>query len=357
MQSTVDSIIRIKNETEDNVLTTLEKFRAVQDIPVAGLDFQYVENDEIELTLKYSLDIFDKTVTHFLAVLYGELPYMKGFGSLRFVGLDVPDEVYSWFGGPQFGIDGIQSRFHCQDFPFLMSVIKPSVDPMIDQEGQVDKLSGPLEAGFHAVKDDEMLGSLSKLSLWDRVKLAAEHPGYIPAVNLDRLADFERVVSNEDVSMIILNASIIGFPLLNQIRQISRIPILSHLSLQGSFNSTFSPGLYAFLHRLFGCDAFITAIGDSGYYAASRAGELEMSKCLTEPLPIRRTLPLLTGGARLHNVCEIMEPYEREAIPYGLVFGSLVYNSDFSPMIMAERVKDAVLQAKEKLTCQKQTDP
>ena len=196
MRPTVNSIMRIRDEIEENVLATLEKFKAVQDIPVAGLDVQYIDSQEIELTLEYSLDVFDKTVTNFLAVLYGELPYMKGFGSLRFVGLDVPDEVYSWFNGPQFGIDGIKPRFHCQHFPFLMSVIKPSVDPMIDREGQVSKLTGPLEAGFHAVKDDEMLGSLSRLSLWDRVELAAQNPGYIPAVNLDRLADFTPVFTN-----------------------------------------------------------------------------------------------------------------------------------------------------------------
>ena len=43
MRSTVNSIIRIKNEIEENVLATLEKFKAMQDIPVAGLDFQYIE--------------------------------------------------------------------------------------------------------------------------------------------------------------------------------------------------------------------------------------------------------------------------------------------------------------------------
>lgn len=353
MVSTVNSTIHIKNEKEESVLTTIEKFRTVQDIPIENLDFRHVGTDKIELTLKYPLDAFDKTVTHFLSVLYGELPYMKGFGSLRFVELEVPNEVYSWFAGPQFGVDGIQSRFHCTQSPFLMSVIKPSVDPTATRETQVSKFVGPLEAGFHGVKDDEMLGSFNRLSVWDRIELATQNFGYIPAVNLDQLTDFERIVSDKRVSMIIVNASILGFPLLNQIRRVSRIPILSHLSLQGSFNNTFSPSLYAFLHRLFGCDAFITAIGDNGYYIASKACELAMTKCLTDPLPIRKTLPLLAGGARLHNIHNIMEPYEQGAIPYGLVFGSLIYNSDESPKVMAKQVKDIVLQTKKALARQR----
>ena len=139
-----------------------------------------------------------------------------------------------------------------------------------------------------------------------------------------------------------VNASIIGFPLLNQVRQLTSVPILSHLSLQGTFNPSFSPALYAFLHRLFWCDAFITTIGDSGYYNASYADELDIVEILTSELAIKKPLPILSGRARLHNLKEIMAPYEKNHLPYGLAFGALIFNSDQNPQDMAKQVTQVI---------------
>ena len=338
MKSTINSVLRIRSETRGDVLATFNKFKAVQDIPCEDIECRIIDRENLELTIRYPLEVFDRTVTHFMAVLFGELPYMRGLNSLRFMRLELPEEVFAWFGGPKFGVDGIKRRFGFDEFPFLMSIIKPSVDLSRDKPAQERKLSGPLEAGFHAVKDDEASGNVGNLTVSDRVSLAARHKGYVPAINLDTYEDFELILSDERLSMVILNASIIGFPLLNRLRKITKVPILSHLSLQGTFNQSFSPGLYAFLHRLFGCDAFIIAIGDSGYYGASKQDELDMVESVTSHLPIRRTLPLLAGGARLHNIEGIMAPYERGNIPYGLVFGSLIFNSAQSPGIMAGQV-------------------
>ncbi len=347
MKPTINSTIWIRNEKKENIINTLNKFKAVQDIPFDEIDHRLIEGDCIELTIKYPLAVFDGSVTQFIAVLFGELPYMRGFGSLRFVDLELPDEVYSWFQGPQFGADGIKFRFGFDKFPFLMSIIKPSVDLSVDSTTQESKLRGPLEAGFHAVKDDEMLGNYSGcLTLADRLTLAVTNRGYVPALNLDSYDEFASALTDDRVMMAVLNASIIGFPLLNRLRKISRIPILSHLSLQGTFNQSFSPRLYAFLHRLFGCDAFITAIGEAGYYGASKQDEADMVDSLTKPLPIKATLPLLTGGARLQNLFELMSPYEEKSVPYGLVMGSFIFNSDESPKSMAQKVVQAIASAK-----------
>ena len=33
-----------------------------------------------------------------MAVLFGELAFMRSFGKLTFTNLEIPEEVYSWFG-------------------------------------------------------------------------------------------------------------------------------------------------------------------------------------------------------------------------------------------------------------------
>ncbi len=350
MTETIDSTIRMRNVKKEEVLATLNKFKAMQDVPYTEIECAVVGDSAIDLTIKYPTEIFDKTVAQFMAALFGELPYMRGFGDLRFMRLDLPVEVFGWFGGPRFGAEGIRKRFGFNEFPFLMSIVKPSVDLERDREGQREKFTGPLAAGFHAVKDDEMQASLPNLTVDDRLALAAEHKGYIPALNLDDFERYREILSDERLSMILVNASIIGFPMLNRLCRETRVPVLSHLSMQGTYDRTFSPGLYAFLHRLFGCDAFITAIGEAGYYNASKQDEIDMVEALTVGAPISKTLPLLAGGARDHNLEPIMAPYEKSGIPYGLVFGSFVFNSEWSPRIMAEKVVDAVRLVKGDMT-------
>lgn len=342
MKTTVNSIIRIQNEDFANILATLNKFKAVQDIPCEDIEYEKIDEFTVELIVKYPLAIFDRSVTQFLAILFGELPYQRGFGTLRFMKLELPEEVLTWFQGPKFGVEGIKQQFGFKQFPFLMSIIKPSIDPSVDQTTLEQRLQGPLAAGFHAVKDDEMQGNLPNLPLSKRFSLAVEHKGYIPAINVDDIDTFKKFLSDERLTMVLVNASIIGFPLLNQIRRITSVPILSHLSLQGTFNSSFSPALYACLHRLFGCDAFITAIGDSGYYNASHADELDIVEILTSELVIKKTLPILSGGARLHNLKEIIAPYENKNFPYGLAFGALIFNSDQNPKDMAKQVMQVI---------------
>jgi len=133
-----------------------------------------------------------------------------------------------------------------------------------------------------------------------------------------------------------------GFPTLNQLRKSTRVPILSHLSMQGVYATCFSHRLYAFLHRLFGSDAFISPIGETHYYRASKADETEMVKAFTSELPVAQTLPLMTGGGSMSNLARLMTPYETAKVPYGIVLGGLIFNSDKPPKEMASAVVQRV---------------
>src|SRR5207302_805843 len=136
-------------------------------------------------------------------------------------------------------------------------------------------------------------------------------------------------------------------PILHLRSKSTQVPLLSHLSMQGVFATCFSHRLYALLHRLFGSDAFITPIGDTHYYRASKEDEVEMVSVFTSELPVAKTLPLLTGGGSLDNLATVMTPYESSKVPYGIVLGGLIFNSQKTPREMARSVLQKVAEVKD----------
>ena len=344
---TVNLTLCLKNANKIKAVGFIKKLQDLNDIPLQYLDIRYLNKNEIEVEIGYGLKVFDRTVSQFMAVLFGEFPLMRNFGEVKFKDLHLPVDVWQWFGGPQFGAEVILKKSGAMNYPVLMAIIKPSIGEFLTIENIKDSVDLSVEGGFHFVKDDEMQGDFDYAPLASRLKLATEINGYVPTVNLDSESDYERAVDNKKINMILVNASVIGFPLLNTIAKKTKVPILSHLSLQGTYYPSFSPKLYALLHRLFGCDAFITPMGDKDYYRVSRKEELEMSEVLTCDFPAKKTLPFLTGGGNLRNISQTAQPYEQADMPYGMVFGTLIYNSDESPKKMASLVSEQVRMMKD----------
>jgi len=285
-------------------------------------------------------------VGQFMAMLFGEIPFMRAFGQARFEDLALPPEVYDWFGGPAFGAEAVLKRFGAVEPPLLIAILKPSLDLDSTLEQLEARIAGPIGGGFHAAKDDEMQGDFPNVPLQARLALAARNRHYIPAINLDDPAAFREVLANPELGMVIVNPTILGFPLLHELRKTTKVPILGHLSMQGIYATCFSHRIYAQLHRLFGCDAFIIPIGETHYYRASKEDEHEIAGALTSELPIAKTLPMLTGGGSLRNLASMMTPYETTNTPYGIVLGGLIFNSDKPPLEMARTVVQQVSEIK-----------
>lgn len=340
--STINSIVKLEDIEPNAVSDSIKHLKEIEDLPYKNIQMNNTSDSAVELKIHYPLGIFDKGVSQFISVIFGELAFMKKFGKLTFVNLELPEEVYTWFGGPRFGIGGIKERFNLDEFPFLVGIIKPSLGAFLNMRIIEEKISSALRGGLHAVKDDEMQGNLTNTSLEHRVNLAAKLRKYIPTINVDTFEEYAVILTRTEIGMILINASIIGFPMLNVLAKRTKIPILSHVAMQGTYQYSFSPRIFALLHRLFGCDGYITPIGDAGYFRINKQEEREMVEELTKDLPIKKTLPLLTGGARLINLEEIISPYERMNIPYGVVFGTLIFSSGKPPEEMATLVVEKV---------------
>jgi len=183
-----------------------------------------------------------------------------------------------------------------------------------------------------------MQGDFPNLPLETRLSLAERNRQYVPAVNLDDVSAFRTVLQRSRIGMVMTNPTIMGFPTLHQLSKSTKVPILGHLSMQGIYATCFSHRIFALLHRLFGCDALISPIGNTHYYRASKNDEADMVNTFTAPLPIAQTLPLLTGGGSMENLASIMAPYEAARLPYGIVLGGLIFNSQKPPKEMAQAV-------------------
>lgn len=338
----------LEGARKDSVLDLIKRQKEIEDIPYERFELQELTPTSFELQINYPLSVFDHSVTQFLAVLFGELSFMRDFGKLTVADLDLPEEVYQWFGGPKFGARVVLERFAVKDPPLLIGIIKPSLGPLLTTDRLDEKIKSALQGGLHAVKDDEMQGDLSFASLKARIALAERHLRYIPALNVDSITAFASILEKRNIPMVLVNATALGFPLVHTIRNISSIPLMSHLSLQGVYHGTFKPRVFALLHRLFGCDAMITPIGDVGYYRISKEEEREMVDALTKELPIKQTMPILCGGARVQNLEEICRAYEQQGIAYGMVFGTQIFGPGKDPIKMARAVIEKMLEIKSK---------
>jgi ribulose 1,5-bisphosphate carboxylase large subunit-like protein len=338
----IELTIIAENANEKALHKFVDDLQRLKDLPTAKIDVTRRSPSELELKIRYPLVIFDRSVNQFLAVLFGEIPFMRAFGKARFEDLDLPEEVYSWFGGPAFGASAVLERFGASRPPLLIAILKPSLDLEGDLAGLEARIAGPLAGGFHAAKDDEMQGDFRNLPLETRLALSERNPQYIPAVNLDDVSAFRQVLNRAKIGMVMTNPTIFGFPTLHELRKTTKVPILAHLSMQGIYATCFTHRIYALLHRLFGSDAFISPIGNTHYYRASKEDEAEMVNTFTSELPIAKTLPMLTGGGSMENLATIMAPYEASKQPYGIVLGGLIFNSQKSPEEMARTVVQKV---------------
>ena len=345
------STLQLENVQTDKLQKFIGHWKEIKDLPCENIKFTKINETTLIAKLYYPLNIFDKSVTQFMTVLYGELSFVTSFGKVKFIDLELPDEVYNWFLGPKFGADELKQRFSVSDWPMLIAIIKPSLSPELNIEIINEKIKSVLDGGFHGIKDDEMQGNLPYVSLKERIKLAKIFVKYIPTVNLDSVEEYKKLIGTKEskaIGMILVNASTIGFPMLHEIRKITNVPILSHVALQGVYSSSFTPKIFAKLHRLFGCDAFTNPIGEVNYFNVTRDEEKEMAIEFTKELSIKKTLPLLTGGARLNNLFDIITPYEEMKVPYGVVFGSLIFASEDTPTNMCRKTIQEVNKHKNK---------
>ncbi len=89
------STLRMEEVEIDKVTKFIGHWRKIKDLPCDDIKIKEIDKNMLQIDLFYPLDIFDKTVTQFITVLFGELSFIKIFGKVKFIDLKLPDEVYN----------------------------------------------------------------------------------------------------------------------------------------------------------------------------------------------------------------------------------------------------------------------
>src|SRR6516162_2254029 len=119
----------VAEHTDESLLHRfIEELQRLHDLPSSRIDIGRGHSSAFELRIRYPLTTFDHSVGQFMAVLFGEIPFMRAFGQARFEDLILPPEVYNWFQGPSFGASSVLERFGASEPPLLMAILKPSLD-------------------------------------------------------------------------------------------------------------------------------------------------------------------------------------------------------------------------------------
>src|SRR5271157_5436202 len=168
---TVDLTILAENADSKALHKFIADLQRLKDLPATAIDIVPRSASAFQLKIHYPLTIFDRSVGQFLAVLFGEIPFMRAFGQARFEDLTLPLQIYDWFRGPAFGATSVLERFRAAEPPMLVAILKPSLDFDQTLDGLEDRISGPIDGGFHAAKDDEMQGDFANLPLRARLQL------------------------------------------------------------------------------------------------------------------------------------------------------------------------------------------
>lgn len=208
MTKTIQTALQFKDVNQQEALALIEHWRKLTDLPVHKIEIEKIGIDALSLQANYSLDIFDHSVTQFISILFAEIPLVKPFGKVTFMDLQLPEEVYSWFQGPKFGAEGVAKRFKVKQYPLLLGIAKPSLG--LSLESIEEKINQITAGGFQVLKDDETVGDVTHASLKQRLKLAQKYPKYVPMLNLDSPEAYSGIPA--EISMIMINASVNGFP-------------------------------------------------------------------------------------------------------------------------------------------------
>src|SRR5437868_4136961 len=113
----VELTILAEHAEEKSLHKFVADLQRLSDLPSATIDVARRSPSALDLKIRYPLTIFDRSVGQFLAVLFGEIPFMRAFGRARFEDLTLPSQVYDWFRGPAFGAASVLERFGASEPP------------------------------------------------------------------------------------------------------------------------------------------------------------------------------------------------------------------------------------------------
>ncbi|KAB8027389.1 RuBisCO large subunit C-terminal-like domain-containing protein [Fluviispira multicolorata] len=210
-------------------------------------------NNYHEATVAFPIDIWHRKLSWLMTILFGKMSFFEGvqLNSVWFSN-DCFDNIN--LIGPKNNINSIRNQVGVNNKdPLLMGILKPNVG--MSSEKIAFLYVEAAEAGIHLLKDDEIRHDLSPLESLKRVALVANEAQKrnlktLYAVHLqiegNKFIEHAKSLESAGANAFLINTWITGIEVLQELRKVTSLPIMSHPALVGAFgiqeeNATIHP--------------------------------------------------------------------------------------------------------------------
>ena len=281
----------------------------------------------------FNLDMENSAFSHIWVSMVSGMSAMPNLRKYRLMDFALPDEAYSFFPGPQFGIDGTRELLGiADDEPIIGTIVKPTCGLTTDEVAKICGTSAA--AGIKFIKDDERMLNAQYCPLKERVtkvsarlKQVYEQTGnkvlYAAHITTgpDKILHQAKIAVDAGASALMLVFIAAGFESLRIVAECPdvNVPIYAHCCGKEHWSRAAGQGIdqvvVSKLARLMGGDYFrIGALG--GYFAKAEVGEATtMRPALTcEMGEIRAAVPAVSGGLDPENLPENINYFGSNAL-------------------------------------------
>lgn len=321
---TIGTWIPIPGITEEIREKYMGKVVSVFDVPALDLSTQVdTEDREYIIQIAYPSVNFGGDFPLLLTSLLGNDASTSA--QVKLLDIEFPADYVENFSGPQYGSGGIRKLTGVSERPLLLNMIKPCTG-LTPEEGAKIFYETAL-GGVDFIKDDELFGNPAYSKPWNRVKrykqaaqAAYEKTGkkalYFVNVTSGAGEILDNVKRAEDAGAdgIMLNFAAVGYSVLKQVAEVSRVPVLGHgagtgMYYEGTASGMSSPLAAGKLARLAGADIVMINTPYGGYPLQYQKYIQTISQLTLPWYELKPSMPSIGGGVHPGMV----EKYVREA--------------------------------------------
>jgi len=300
------------------------------------LDHERTGPNQGVVTFAYPLHNLDLEHSAFTGIWTSMITGMSAMPNLkkyRLLDFTLPDEVYGYFPGPRFGIEGTRAILRISEKePIIGTIVKPTVGLTTDEVAEI--CGEAAAAGIKFIKDDERMMNPAYCPLKGRVAKVArklrqvyEETGnrviYAPHITTgpDKILDAARTAVEAGANALMFVFIAAGFESLRLVAENPdvAVPIYAHCCGKEHWSRAEGQGIdqrvVAKLARMMGGDYFrIGALG--GYFAKHEVGEAAVLKpALTDTMGnLLPAVPAVSGGLDPGNLGENIRYFGTDAL-------------------------------------------
>jgi 2,3-diketo-5-methylthiopentyl-1-phosphate enolase len=264
------------------------------------------KKDYFDVTLAFPWSTWHGRLSWLVTLLFGKMSFYQGV-QLNSVWFS-KDCFQNELGGPQNTIESLRQRVGLETkSPLLMGILKPNVAMTAQQI--CDLYVEASEAGVHLLKDDEIRHDENEFEILNRVEkvtneAAKRNLKTLYAVHLQisgtNYLDLVKKLENAGAHAFLINTWVAGIDVLQNVRKVTKLPILSHPALVGAFRTTEAEST---IHPRVTMAQLIRAAGADLTLFPSPYGKLGLEKHMA--LEIARSASLQDDHWQIHKTIPV----------------------------------------------------